>query len=240
MRRAVPAPTGRGTTGRRATGRRAGASPWRAPAGRRGGRSSRRGGDARDRHRGRATGAADGATAARAPPTWSRSSRSAAASSAAPSATCSAVAGVSPRRRTGRDPRPRGRVGLRQVDAPAGCCCNLIRPTSGDGAASTAMRSQRPDGAQDAGRCARRLQIVFQDPYASLNPRMTVGEILAEPLKVHHELGQRPRTPRTRSSELLAIVGLSPEHAQPLPARVLRRPAPARRHRPGPGPRARR
>jgi oligopeptide/dipeptide ABC transporter ATP-binding protein len=53
-----------------------------------------------------------------------------------------------------------------------------------------------------------RMQIVFQDPFASLNPRMTVGEILAEPLKLHRIPGGRARV-----AELLATVGLRPEHA---------------------------
>jgi oligopeptide/dipeptide ABC transporter ATP-binding protein len=58
----------------------------------------------------------------------------------------------------------------------------------------------------------RRMQIVFQDPYASLNPRMTVGEILGEPLKLHRLPGGRARI-----EELLAIVGLRPEHARRYP-----------------------
>jgi oligopeptide transport system ATP-binding protein len=56
----------------------------------------------------------------------------------------------------------------------------------------------------------RNMQIVFQDPYASLNPRMTVGNIVAEPLKTHKmgEAGDRKK----RVQELLEVVGLSPEH----------------------------
>jgi len=61
----------------------------------------------------------------------------------------------------------------------------------------------------------RHMQIIFQDPYASLNPRMTVGEILAEPLNVH-EIGDPPsRAARVR--ELLDVVGLLPEHAERYP-----------------------
>src|SRR5213075_440237 len=56
----------------------------------------------------------------------------------------------------------------------------------------------------------RELQIVFQDPYASLNPRMTVREIVAEPLRVH---GLYKQGGRERIDELLRTVGLSPEHA---------------------------
>jgi oligopeptide transport system ATP-binding protein len=54
----------------------------------------------------------------------------------------------------------------------------------------------------------RNMQIVFQDPYASLNPRMTVGNIVAEPLKTHKIEGDRKK----RVQELLEVVGLSPEH----------------------------
>jgi oligopeptide/dipeptide ABC transporter ATP-binding protein len=60
-------------------------------------------------------------------------------------------------------------------------------------------------------RLRRHMQIIFQDPYASLNPRMTVGEILAEPLNVHEIGDQASRSARV--SELLEVVGLLPEHA---------------------------
>jgi oligopeptide/dipeptide ABC transporter ATP-binding protein len=61
----------------------------------------------------------------------------------------------------------------------------------------------------------RELQIVFQDPYASLNPRMTVREIVAEPLRVHNLY--KGREGRGRVDELLRTVGLSPEHANRFP-----------------------
>jgi oligopeptide/dipeptide ABC transporter ATP-binding protein len=57
-------------------------------------------------------------------------------------------------------------------------------------------------------RVRRNMQIVFQDPYASLNPRMTVGGIVGEPLKTHKFEGDRKK----RVQELLEVVGLSPEH----------------------------
>jgi ABC-type oligopeptide transport system ATPase subunit len=57
----------------------------------------------------------------------------------------------------------------------------------------------------------RRMQIVFQDPFASLNPRMTVGQILEEPLIVHH-LGD-PASRQARVEELLDVVGLAAYHA---------------------------
>jgi oligopeptide/dipeptide ABC transporter ATP-binding protein len=61
----------------------------------------------------------------------------------------------------------------------------------------------------------KELQIVFQDPYASLNPRMTVREIVAEPLRVHKLY--RGEEGRHRVDELLRTVGLSPEHSNRFP-----------------------
>jgi peptide/nickel transport system ATP-binding protein/oligopeptide transport system ATP-binding protein len=62
----------------------------------------------------------------------------------------------------------------------------------------------------------RDVQIVFQDPYASLNPRMTVREIVGEPLRIHGLYGGRGEG-RRRVEELLRTVGLSPEHANRFP-----------------------
>jgi len=56
----------------------------------------------------------------------------------------------------------------------------------------------------------REIQLVFQDPYSSLNPRRTVGAIVAEPLRLQH-LGTRTER-RARVREMLAVVGLNPEH----------------------------
>ena len=58
-------------------------------------------------------------------------------------------------------------------------------------------------------------QLIFQDPYSSLNPRMRVGEILAEPLLLHTPLAPAER--RARVGELLLTVGLAPQHAQRFP-----------------------
>ena len=58
-------------------------------------------------------------------------------------------------------------------------------------------------------RLRRRMQIIFQDPFGSLNPRMTVGQIVAEPMAVHRLAGRRERKQRVAS--LLQRVGLSPE-----------------------------
>ena len=68
---------------------------------------------------------------------------------------------------------------------------------------ATALREQR-----------RAMQIIFQDPYSSLNPRMTVGQTLAEPLMLHGlHSGRHPE----RVAELLHTVGLAPAHAQRYP-----------------------
>jgi len=88
----------------------------------------------------------------------------------------------------------------------------LIEPTSGtvhfDGADlftldADALRAQR-----------RSMQIIFQDPYASLNPRMTVGQALLEPLALY-DLAEGRRSERL--AELLHLVGLAPQHATRYP-----------------------
>ena len=109
---------------------------------------------------------------------------------------------------------------------------NLRRPERGT------IRVAGVDVAELRGRPAeralrRRLQMVFQDPMGSLDPRMTVFDILAEPLRALTE-ADRGRVGR-RVEELMELVGLDPEHARPLPGRVLRRPAAADRDRPRAG-----
>jgi peptide/nickel transport system ATP-binding protein/oligopeptide transport system ATP-binding protein len=61
----------------------------------------------------------------------------------------------------------------------------------------------------------REFQVVFQDPYASLNPRLTVRNIVGEPMKIFTDLSSKAR--RERVSDLLARVGLSPEHGNRFP-----------------------
>jgi peptide/nickel transport system ATP-binding protein/oligopeptide transport system ATP-binding protein len=89
----------------------------------------------------------------------------------------------------------------------------LLTPTSGrvmfEGVDLTALKGKALRDAR------RRLQIVFQDPYASLNPRMKVGQILAEPLTVH--FGWSKEKANTAVHDLLVQVGLSPEHANRFP-----------------------
>ena len=64
-------------------------------------------------------------------------------------------------------------------------------------------------------RMRREMQIVFQDPYSSLNPRMTIGDIVGEPLLVH-KIGDRKRRRRT-VEELLEVVGFNPDFVNRYP-----------------------
>jgi len=90
----------------------------------------------------------------------------------------------------------------------ARCIVRLHEPTEGqilfDGVDITNLsrRALRP--------LRRGMQMVFQDPYASLNPRKRVERIIGDPLRIHH-IGDRRRR-RASVRELLALVGLSPEH----------------------------
>ncbi|MBW3588846.1 MAG: dipeptide ABC transporter ATP-binding protein [Actinobacteria bacterium] len=94
----------------------------------------------------------------------------------------------------------------------ARCILRLIEPTSG----KVVFEGQEVQGlGRKALRTLRRdIQIVFQDPYASLNPRMTVKDIVAEPMKVHG-LWKSGGTGKVR--DLLERVGLNPEHASRYP-----------------------
>src|SRR4026207_1286709 len=87
------------------------------------------------------------------------------------------------------------------------CILRLIEPTSGevifDG--RDVLKLSRGD----LRRARRDMQIVFQDPYSSLNPRMRVADIVEEPLIIHKLGGKAER--RERVKELFALVGLNPD-----------------------------
>jgi oligopeptide transport system ATP-binding protein len=95
----------------------------------------------------------------------------------------------------------------------------LLEPTSGD----VWFRSTKTNkvvnvaalGKDELRPVREDIQIVFQDPYASLNPRMTVASIIAEPLVVHDKLDKQGRLDKVK--ELLKVVGLQPEHANRYP-----------------------
>jgi len=90
----------------------------------------------------------------------------------------------------------------------------LTRPTGGsivfDGEDLTQLtkRQLRP--------FRRRMQLIFQDPFSSLNPRMTVGRIIATPMLIHQPQAG-PAERQRRVEELLRLVGLSPRHAERYP-----------------------
>ena len=93
------------------------------------------------------------------------------------------------------------------------CVLQLLRPSSGSvryrGKELTTLRG----GALR--RLRRNMQIVFQDPYASLDPRMPVGDIVSEPLEIHGIGSRRDR--RARVGELLDIVGFNPDFVNRYP-----------------------
>jgi oligopeptide transport system ATP-binding protein len=83
----------------------------------------------------------------------------------------------------------------------------LYKPT--DGSVLFEGKELTEIGSNDLRRMRRRMQMIFQDPYASLNPRMTVGSIVGEPLEVHN-IGANRKERQDRVQELLKIVGLNP------------------------------
>jgi oligopeptide transport system ATP-binding protein len=93
------------------------------------------------------------------------------------------------------------------------CVLRLLEPTSGqiifEGQDITGLKRKEMRALRS------KMQIIFQDPYASLNPRMTVGDIVAEPLIIH-KLAKGPAVD-ARVHELLRTVGLSPYHANRYP-----------------------
>ena len=90
----------------------------------------------------------------------------------------------------------------------------LERPTSGSVTYGGRDIYKLPRG--ELRRLRRQIQIVLQDPYTSLNPRMTVGDIVGEPFEIHPEVA--PRGDRRRKvQELLDVVGLNPEYINRYP-----------------------
>ncbi len=94
------------------------------------------------------------------------------------------------------------------------CILQLERPTAGSitfegqelsGLRGEALRSMR-----------RRIQVIFQDPYSSLNPRLKIGEIIGEPIRVHGLIPDKAKR-EDRVRELLAVCGLNPAFADRYP-----------------------
>ncbi|MGW1005154.1 ABC transporter ATP-binding protein [Streptomyces sp. NPDC002520] len=92
--------------------------------------------------------------------------------------------------------------------------CSLERPTAGSIRFKGEELTRLSDRALKAVR--RNIQMVFQDPYTSLNPRMTVGDIIGEPYDIHPEVAPKGDR-RRRVQELLDVVGLNPEYINRYP-----------------------
>ena len=105
---------------------------------------------------------------------------------AAPVGVVRAVDGIDLTIRKGEILGPGRRVGLGQDDDRAASIVKLTRQTGGT---DRVRRRGRVDAVGDEGRCAtyrRRVQLIFQDPYETLNPKHTIGEFVAEPLIVNN------------------------------------------------------
>jgi oligopeptide transport system ATP-binding protein len=94
------------------------------------------------------------------------------------------------------------------------CILQLERPTAGDIVYDGQSLKELERGALN--RLRQKIQVIFQDPYSSLNPRMTIGDIIAEPIYVH---GLQPDAAkrRERVRELLSVVGLNSKFASRYP-----------------------
>src|SRR2546426_8750978 len=93
------------------------------------------------------------------------------------------------------------------------CLLRLIEPTSGE--IIFEGRNVPLLGKSELRELRREIPIVFQDPYASLNPRMKVGDIIGEPLAIH-KIGKKNER-RERVAELMRRVGLDPEYVKRYP-----------------------
>jgi peptide/nickel transport system ATP-binding protein len=91
----------------------------------------------------------------------------------------------------------------------------LLPPTSGEVLIDNVSMSD-PRQARERRRLRRRIQMIFQDPYASLNPRIRVGAIISEPIRAFDLIGGESDI-KARIGELLTLVGLHPDDAQKFP-----------------------
>ncbi len=91
---------------------------------------------------------------------------------------------------------------------------NLERPTAG----SVKYRGKEIFGLRgpELRQMRRQIQLVMQDPYTSLDPRMTVGDLVGEPFEIHTEVAPKGER-RKKVQELLEVVGLNPEHINRYP-----------------------
>ncbi len=97
----------------------------------------------------------------------------------------------------------------------ARCILNLVQPQNGQ----IRYEGQEIQGLNGVAlkKLRKKIQVVFQDPFSSLNPRISVGEAIMEPMQVHG-IGQNQAERQQKTLELLALVGLAAEHFERLPA----------------------
>ena len=117
--------------------------------------------------------------------------------------------------------------GKSTTGAAAHCACSSRRAARSTSRASDIAHLSR----KELKPLRRDMQMIFQDPYSSLNPRKTVGSIIGEPFVIHERRARRAGKRKKRVQELMEHGRAQPRALQPLPARVLRRPAPAHRRR---------
>ncbi|GMA99820.1 oligopeptide/dipeptide ABC transporter ATP-binding protein [Pelosinus sp. IPA-1] len=87
----------------------------------------------------------------------------------------------------------------------------LYKPTAGE----IFFNGKNIDNSTDKKKLRRNMQMIFQDPYASLNPRMTAGDIIGEPLDIHKLVSPKER--KERIIDLLQLVGMHSEHMSRFP-----------------------
>src|SRR5207244_4961895 len=76
-------------------------------------------------------------------------------------------------------------------------------------------KDMAPMGGEELRQLRRRVQMIFQDPFASLNPRFTIGSLISEPMHIYH-IGSNKEI-NDRTVELLRVVGLRPEYIDRYP-----------------------
>ena len=133
-----------------------------------------------------------------------------------------------PRGRRGEAVGVVGEIGLRQDHARPPAAASRCRRAAG-ASCSTGSDARTAAAGRRSARCAARMQMVFQDPYGSLDPRRRVGEQIADGILIH---GLADRRDGARARRRAAAPGRARSRpCRPLAARILRRPASAHRHR---------